>query len=121
MVKLSKFLFLSVLNNAEDSNVIVVDWGRLAAFMYLQAVDNTVPVGTYVGQFLSLLEQNNYIDLRNIHMIGHSLGAHISGIAGAYVGGRVGRITGTRPKESPLQVLKFNIKKMILATLFDVK
>ncbi|XP_063928485.1 pancreatic lipase-related protein 2-like isoform X1 [Zophobas morio] len=95
-----------VLNNAEDSNVIVVDWGRLAAFMYLQAVDNTVPVGTYVGQFLSLLEQNNYIDLRNIHMIGHSLGAHISGIAGAYVGGRVGRITGLDPAGPLFELLE---------------
>jgi alpha-beta hydrolase superfamily lysophospholipase len=85
-----------VLNSAEDSNVIVVDWSRLAALIYFTAVTHTLPVGTYLGQFLSILE-NNSVDLRNVHLIGHSLGAHISGIAGAHVGGRIGRITGNSP------------------------
>lgn len=89
-------LLILVLNSAEDSNVIVVDWSRLAALIYFTAVTHTLPVGTYLGQFLSILE-NNSVDLRNVHLIGHSLGAHISGIAGAHVGGRIGRITGNSP------------------------
>lgn len=81
------------LNNVENANVIVVDWKRLASYIYFDAVNNTVPVGTYIGQFLEFLEEN-FINLSTVHLIGHSLGAHIAGIAGAYVGGRVKRITG---------------------------
>ncbi|RZC35443.1 inactive pancreatic lipase-related protein 1-like, partial [Asbolus verrucosus] len=94
-----------VLNRSEDANVIVVDWARLAGLIYFNAVNHTLPVGNYVGQFLQFLE-NNSVDLKTVHIIGHSLGAHISGIAGACVGGRIGRITGLDPAGPLFELLE---------------
>lgn len=48
--------------------------------------------------------QNNYeMDPKNVHIIGHSLGAHTAGYAGTLVQG-LGRITGLDPAEPYFQV-----------------
>lgn len=48
--------------------------------------------------------QNNYeMDPKNVHIIGHSLGAHTAGYAGTLVPG-LGRITGLDPAEPYFQV-----------------
>lgn len=46
---------------------------------------------------LDLLQTENYIDLKNVHIIGHSLGAHVAGFAGKYLSGKIGRITALDP------------------------
>lgn len=79
-----------------DANVIVVDWHRAAGQIYFTAVSNTYHAGEQLGEFLQFLEDVGY-DLDKVHLIGHSLGAQISGVAGGRVEGRVGRITGLDP------------------------
>lgn len=74
-------------------NVIVVDWKRIAGLIYFNAASYTFAIGTYLYKFLQFLEQHS-VDLSNVHLIGHSLGAQISGVAGAFLQGRIGRITG---------------------------
>lgn len=37
------------------------------------------------------------LDLNSVHILGHSLGAHIAGFAGAKLSGKIGRITGMDP------------------------
>jgi hypothetical protein len=51
---------------------------------------NTRTVGAYLGRLVSLLVP----DLSMVHIIGHSLGAHVAGFAGAWTKGNILRITG---------------------------
>lgn len=71
----------------------MVDWRRLAGFVYFNAAANAIIVGNYFKEFLLFIEDCG-VDLASVHLIGHSLGGQISGIAGQGVNGRVGRITG---------------------------
>lgn len=78
-----------------DYNVIVTDWRKGALEInYLRAVANARVVGAMAARLLKILRNEYGVDPRNVHIIGHSLGAHIAG----YVGERtenIGRITGT--------------------------
>ncbi|KAJ8672751.1 hypothetical protein QAD02_004011 [Eretmocerus hayati] len=85
----------------QDVNVIVLGWGVLAADPYPTAANNTKRVGEYLGTFLEFLCRESNLDLKDVHMCGHSLGSHVAGFAGSYLDGRVGRITGLDPA-SPL-------------------
>lgn len=70
-----------------------MDWKPLAALIYFNAASSAVTVGHYLREFLEFLEDCNY-DLKLIHLVGHSLGGQIAGVAGGDLEGRIGRITG---------------------------
>ncbi|KAK0175384.1 hypothetical protein PV327_009136 [Microctonus hyperodae] len=78
-------------------NIIAVNWYPLSSTEYPTAVRYTRPVGEYVGALLQFLNNAAQLSYRNVHILGHSLGAHIAGFAGANVSGVVGRITGMDP------------------------
>lgn len=80
---------------AHDYNVIVVDWGAIAGnVLYHIPVANTRNVAEYYAKFLDFLVEHG-TEPRNVHLIGHSLGAHISGFVGDMIKkGNVSRITG---------------------------
>ncbi|NEP00984.1 MAG: hypothetical protein F6K58_20455 [Symploca sp. SIO2E9] len=60
------------------SNIILTDWSDAAdTFYYPSAVDDTIDVGNQLGNFLRDVGANP----NTTQLIGHSLGAHISGIA----------------------------------------
>ncbi|XP_072518082.1 lipase member H [Salminus brasiliensis] len=81
----------------KDVNAIVVDWIRGATNInYLKVVKNTRPVAVILTAFIKQM-QNEGASLDSIHMIGVSLGAHISGFTGANFGGAIGRITALDP------------------------
>lgn len=70
-------------------NVIVIDWRRGAMTLnYLQAAANTRLVGAIAAVMVDKLNHTYNIQPSMIHIIGHSLGAHIAG----YIGERVPRI-----------------------------
>lgn len=88
--------------NASLANVFIVDWSGGAKPMlpidYSRAVSNTKVVAQLVGGFVrALLRLSGQKDARLFHLIGHSLGAHISGFIGYALNGTVGRITGLDP------------------------
>ncbi|XP_067005268.2 pancreatic triacylglycerol lipase [Anabrus simplex] len=81
-------------------NVFVVDWKDGAdhsVFTYPQAAANSAVVAAELAKYVSYLNVTN----RYVHLIGHSLGAHIAGMAAKRHKNRgyfpVARITGLDP------------------------
>lgn len=87
-----------------DWNVIVVDWAGGSLPLYTQATANTRLVGLELAYLINYLKDNYGLDPSNVHMIGHSLGAHTAGYAGERIEG-LGRITGLDPAEPYFQGL----------------
>lgn len=77
-------------------NVALADWITLAHNHYAVAVRNTRLVGQEVAALLQWLEESPPFSRSKVHLIGYSLGAHVSGFAGSNIGGKrkIGRITG---------------------------
>ncbi|XP_065079730.1 vitellogenin-3-like [Ochlerotatus camptorhynchus] len=80
-------------------NFIVIDTASQLTSLYTWSSFNTNNLGNALGQGLAKLV--NYVPLASIHVIGHSLGAHISGAAGrqfqTLTGQNLPRITGLDP------------------------
>ena len=72
----------------------MVGWGPGANFGYDQAVANTRLVAKQLRLLLQRLMREAGLKLKDVHLIGHSLGAHTSGDTGRQMGGQIGRITG---------------------------
>jgi pimeloyl-ACP methyl ester carboxylesterase len=82
--------------DAEDVNVIIVNWSKGNGFPYEKATANTQVVGAETGLFINYMIANHGAKAADFHVIGHSLGSHIAGYAGKQVVG-LGRITGLDP------------------------
>ncbi|CAL8126698.1 unnamed protein product [Orchesella dallaii] len=79
-----------------DVNFILVDWTILAAHTNYVTNNGEYIVAERLANFLIFLN-NHGTPLESIHLIGHSWGAHVAGLAGKRLGGRIGRITGLDP------------------------
>jgi hypothetical protein len=91
-------------------NLICVDWGKLSfpvgvtdpaasLLHYPQAVEYTMLVGKTVATFIRKLMKAGFLEgPGKVHLLGHSLGSHVSGVAGhevlANTKSKVARITG---------------------------
>ncbi|KAM5132566.1 pancreatic lipase-related protein 2-like isoform 2-T2 [Mantella aurantiaca] len=82
----------------EDVNCIGVDWRRGSGnvLLYVQAANNGRLVGAEIAHLLKRLQATLNYSPFNVHIIGHSLGAHIAGEAGKRCPG-IHRITGLDP------------------------
>ncbi|XP_067636725.1 pancreatic triacylglycerol lipase-like [Eurosta solidaginis] len=79
-------------------NVFAVNWRDQAeSIYYLKPARYAIHVGRAVARLIDSLVDQHYASPQRIHLIGHSLGAHIMGYAGSYARYRVGRITGLDP------------------------
>ncbi|XP_047985583.1 endothelial lipase-like isoform X2 [Leguminivora glycinivorella] len=94
--ELNKLLTKAFLEDA-DVNVIVLDWSGLSKLGYITAKESVPKVGRMYGDFIYWLHQTFYMSLQNIHLVGHSLGAHLVGNAGRELKGAAQRITGLDP------------------------
>lgn len=81
----------------ETRNVVVitVDWSATASNIFYPWVANeTKYIGARIASFLDGLNKWYNVTGEQVHLIGHSLGAHVMGIAAAQTKMRVNRITG---------------------------
>lgn len=82
-------------------NIITVDWSPLSIAIYSEARRLSIIVGQQLTLFLLYLSKSTGIKMSTIHLIGHSMGAQISGFAGHGVNKvtneKIGRITGLDP------------------------
>ncbi|KFP24283.1 Lipase member H, partial [Colius striatus] len=86
-----------LLLSVEDMNVILVDWNRGATtLIYSNASRNCKKVAEILKKFIDEMLVAG-ASLASLHMIGVSLGAHISGFVGQMFQGTLGRITGLDP------------------------
>ena len=88
--KLSSFVTLQ-----EDANVILVNWEKGADNPkdYIKSATNTRVVGALLAEMMKALHNTAGTSYSSMHLVGHSLGSHVAGYAGARV--KPGRITGT--------------------------
>ncbi|XP_071057677.1 pancreatic triacylglycerol lipase-like isoform X2 [Onthophagus taurus] len=93
----------------EDMNVIIVDWAGGSLPLYTQATANTRLVGLELGYFINYLVKNYGVNAADVHIIGHSLGAHTAGYAASMVKG-LGRITGLDPAEPYFQGMPAHVR-----------
>jgi hypothetical protein len=84
----------------KHSRVLVVDTLLTFSRGYLSSVSLVNPLGTLLYKFLSELHKMGF-PLSSVHLIGFSLGSHVSAIAGKLVqknlGVKIGRITALDP------------------------
>ncbi|BFZ16540.1 hypothetical protein BsWGS_19579 [Bradybaena similaris] len=79
-----------------DYNVVIVDWSGGNLPPYGQASSNCRVVGAQIAAVINQLIKSTEASPSSFHVIGHSLGSHVSGYAGEKVPG-LGRITGLDP------------------------
>lgn len=81
-----------------DFNIITVNWSKPAHDSYPVSVVNTRGVGYRVGNLLVKIHKEKKVDVKDIHIIGHSLGAQVAGFAAKQfkksVGTKVRHVTG---------------------------
>lgn len=84
------FIFVRCIAYFEDGNhninFIAVNWQAGAnTINYISARNRVDSVGPFVARFIDFLAEFGGMDLESVILIGHSLGAHIVGIAGKHV------------------------------------
>lgn len=79
-------------------NIIVVDWSDLSRVVYIEARVHTYIVAKKLQKLILQLIKDFNVDLSAVHLIGHSMGAHISGRVGhllkKVIGRKLSRISG---------------------------
>uniref|UniRef100_A0A8C1N6Q9 triacylglycerol lipase n=1 Tax=Cyprinus carpio TaxID=7962 RepID=A0A8C1N6Q9_CYPCA len=77
-------LVAAVQRRESEANVVVVDWLGLAHQLYPDVVNHTRRVGQSIATLLDWLQEEVQLQLKDVHMIGYSLGAHVAGYAGTF-------------------------------------
>ncbi|XP_022215493.2 lipase member H isoform X2 [Drosophila obscura] len=89
------------LRNAYNSqgyeNVLVADWSPAASLDYPSSRFAVGKVSLALAKELQSFLLRHSISTAAVHVVGHSLGAHIAGRIGHYFNGTLGRVTGLDP------------------------
>ncbi|XP_043284724.1 pancreatic triacylglycerol lipase-like [Venturia canescens] len=85
------------LAGSEAVNVIVVDWSSFSVSLYHWSVEKVEMVGTQIARMIDYLRVNANLKLSMTTLVGHSLGAHVMGVAGRKANGVINQIFGLDP------------------------
>ncbi|GAB1868327.1 phospholipase A1 [Camponotus japonicus] len=80
----------------EDCNVIVVDWSKISMRPYIWASKRVSMVGQFISTMIDFLEEQG-MDLSKTILIGHSLGAHVAGLAARNAQSEISFVVGLDP------------------------
>lgn len=86
----------AVLENS-NWNVFLLDWGNVAKKFYLETKKSIKNVAKELGNFILATNQSH--DL--ITIVGHSLGAHLGGLASRFLNGTIQQIVALDPAGKP--------------------
>lgn len=67
-----------------DCNVIIFDWSRTSYKPYIWASRRVVPIALEIARMIDFLVDYGQLDPDTTTLVGHSLGAHVIGLAGYY-------------------------------------
>ncbi|KAL9894027.1 pancreatic triacylglycerol lipase-like [Glossina fuscipes fuscipes] len=83
-----------------EYNIIVVNWDRAQDPNYIAAVAAVPSVGERISKFIDYLVLEKGVSLDTLHVIGHSLGAHVAGYVGKHIkSGQIFTIIGLDPAQ----------------------
>ncbi|CAH1801082.1 unnamed protein product [Owenia fusiformis] len=84
-----------------NMNVFVVDWQRGSNNLdYTLARERTKTVGKEIADYVKFLARHTSLNMKNVHLVGHSLGGQTVGYAGMHLKNpKVGRISSLDPAE----------------------
>jgi len=87
-------------------NIITMDWSHIGkSIIYPAPAIKTEAVGCSCSEFLDRVIHLTGLNPQDIHLIGHSLGAHVVGACGSHLKtGKVGRITGLDPARPGFEI-----------------
>ncbi|KAK9889978.1 hypothetical protein WA026_008789 [Henosepilachna vigintioctopunctata] len=88
---------LDAILDTHDVNVLVTDWGSIAHEFYIPAEQAVPDIGRFLGDFINQLVSKYGLSYKQVTLIGHSLGAHVAGAAGAIAKEKVSLIIGLDP------------------------
>ncbi|OWR54624.1 insect intestinal lipase 7 [Danaus plexippus plexippus] len=88
---------VSAFLDRSNVNVIVLDWSSTASGSYTTSVRAVPDVGRHLANFLRFVFNTAGGNWNNVHLVGHSLGAHAVGNAGRAAPSRPVRVTGLDP------------------------
>ncbi|GFV62293.1 pancreatic triacylglycerol lipase [Trichonephila clavipes] len=90
----------NALMKIDKHNVFILEWGQSRS-SYEEELMNIPNFGTHLATFVGNLKISKDIDLQGVYLIGHSIGAHIAGVAGKVIKQKlkrsIGRITALDP------------------------
>ncbi|XP_014475140.1 PREDICTED: pancreatic triacylglycerol lipase-like [Dinoponera quadriceps] len=82
-----------------DYNVIVIDWSSISLGPYLLASRRVKTVALYVSTMLNFLNEKAKLNFDETIICGHSLGAHVAGLAARNCKGKIGYVVGMDPAQ----------------------
>lgn len=79
------------------NNILIADWSPAANLDYASSRRAVGKVALVLAKQLEEFLAKHNVANEAVHIVGHSLGAHIAGRIGVYFNGTLGRITGLDP------------------------